>query len=68
MPHILGVDDWAIRKGRKYGTILVALERHTVVDLLPDRTSDELATWLKKHPGVEIITRDRSGSYAEGAM
>jgi len=66
-PRYLGVDDWAMRKGRKYGTILVDLERHTVVDLLPDRTSAVLETWLKAHPGVELITRDRSGSYSEGA-
>jgi len=66
-PRYLGVDDWAMRKGRKYGTILVDLERHTVVDLLPDRTSAVLETWLKAHPGVALITRDRSGSYSEGA-
>ena len=63
----LGVDDWAMRKGRTYGTILVDLDRHRVVDLLSDRTSEELSQWLKEHPGVEIITRDRSGSYAGGA-
>jgi transposase len=56
-----------MRKGRKYGTILVDLERHAVIDLLPDRTSAVLETWLKAHPGVELITRDRSGSYSEGA-
>jgi len=66
-PRYLGVDDWAMRKGRKYGTILVDLERHAVIDLLPDRTSAVLETWLKAHPGVELITRDRSGSYSEGA-
>jgi transposase len=66
-PRYLGVDDWAMKKGRKYGTILVDLERHLVVDLLPDRTSDVLEAWLKAHPGVELITRDRSGSYSEGA-
>jgi len=66
-PRYLGVDDWAMRKGRKYGTILVDLERHAVVDLLPDRTSVVLETWLRAHPGVELITRDRSGSYSEGA-
>jgi transposase len=66
-PRYLGIDDWAMKKGRTYGTILVDLERHTVVDLLPDRTSAVLEKWLKAHPGVEIITRDRSGSYSEGA-
>jgi transposase len=52
-PRVLGVDDWAKRKGRVYGTILTDLERHRVVGLLPDRTSETLATWLRDHPGVD---------------
>ena len=66
-PRVLGVDDWAVRKGRSYGTILVDLEQHQVVDLLPDRTSETLSAWLREHPGVEILARDRSTEYAKGA-
>jgi transposase len=62
-----GVDDWAWRKGQRYGTIVVDLERHKVVDVLPNRSADDVAVWLHAHPTVKTINRDRCGTYADGA-
>lgn len=65
-PRVLGVDDWAIRKGQTYGTLLVDHERGHVVEVLPDRTPETLTQWLKDHPGVQVVTRDRAEGYAQG--
>ncbi len=64
--RIIGVDDFAFRRGTRYGTIVVDLERHQVIDLLPDRTAATFADWLTHHPDVQVISRDRGASYAEG--
>ena len=66
-PRVVGIDDWAWRKGQRYGTIVVDLERSDVIDLLPDRDAATVAAWLKAHPGIEVVSRDRSATYAQAA-
>ncbi len=66
-PLRIGIDDWAIRKGSRYGTIVVDIDRRRVIDLLPDRTAPTVAGWLERHSGVELVARDRSTEYARGA-
>lgn len=66
-PRVLGVDDFALRKGQKYGTFLLDLEQRRPIDLLPERSATALEPWLKEHPGVKIIARDRGPEYIRGA-
>lgn len=63
-PRVLGVDDWAFRKGVRYGTVLINMETSRPIDLLPTREGKHLKQWLNRYPGSEIVTRDRAGSYA----
>ncbi len=65
-PRIIGLDDWAYKRGIRYGSIVCDLERHQVIDLLPDRSADSVAAWLQAHPAIEVAARDRSGLYADG--
>src|SRR6266702_2327532 len=65
--EVLGVDEWAWRKGQSYGTMLVDLERHAPIDVLEEASADSFAAWLKQHKSVKLITRDRAGTFADGA-
>ncbi len=67
VPRAIGIDDWAIKKGRTYGTILVDLEKRHVIDRLPDRSGSTVAAWLRRQPGIGVIARDRSTEYARAA-
>src|SRR5712691_1206284 len=64
--EVIGLDDWAKRKGHTYGTIVVDLDRHRPVDVLPDRSAETVAAWMKVHPEVHVVARDRAEAYASG--
>ena len=66
-PRVVGVDDWAMRKGHTYSTIIIDLERSEVLELLPGRDGAELKTWLGRHPEVEVLSRDRWAPFADAA-
>jgi transposase len=56
-PRVIGIDDWAWRRGQRYGTLIVDLERNRPIDMLPDRDAQTVEAWLQSHPGVEIVAR-----------
>lgn len=64
-PRVVGIDDWSYRKGRTFGTMVVDLERHRVIDLLPDREAATVKQWLSTYPGIEVVSHDRAQGYAE---
>ncbi|MFF3404596.1 transposase [Streptomyces sp. NPDC002659] len=66
VPRVLGVDDFALRRGHSYATILIGVLTPARVDVLPDRTAETVMAWLRAHPGVEIICRDGSAAFVEG--
>ena len=66
-PRVFGIDDWAWRRGRRYGTIVCDLERGRVLDLLPGRACEPVRDWLAAHPDIAVVSRDRAGPYAEAA-
>lgn len=65
-PRVVGIDDWAFRRGHRYGTILVDMQTRRVLELLPDRDPKTVALWLTAHRSVHIVTRERAGVYSEG--
>jgi transposase len=64
--RIIGIDDWALRRGQNYGTIVVDLERRRPIDVVHGRDAAAVASWLAAHPGIEVVARDRWSAYADG--
>jgi transposase len=65
--RVVGVDDWSWRRGKRFGSILVNLETHKIIDVLADREAESVKRWLAAHPEVDIVSRDRGGVYIDGA-
>lgn len=67
-PVVIGIDDWAIKRGHRYGTIIVDLERRRPIEVLGGREATIVAEWLEKHPTVEVVARDRAGAYSDAVQ
>lgn len=65
-PRVIGTNDWVWKHGHRYGTIVCDLERHHLVDVLPDREAATVEVWLASHRGIEVVSRDRGGGYGQG--
>jgi transcriptional regulator with XRE-family HTH domain len=65
--QVIGIDDWSWRRGKRYGSIIVDLQSHKIIDLLPERSVESVIAWLEAHQGVEVVSRDRGGTYVDGA-
>lgn len=65
--EVIGIDDWSYRRGKRYGSIIVDLRTHKIIDLLPERSVESVVAWLEVHPEVDIVSRDRGGVYVDGA-
>src|SRR6266516_3256824 len=65
--HVVGVDDWSWRRGKRFGSILVNLETHKIIGLLSDREAESVRQWLAAHPKVDVVSRDRGARYIDGA-
>jgi transposase len=66
-PAVIGIDDWAWKRGHRYGTVICDLERRCIIDLLPDRQPATVEDWLARHPGISVIARDRGAGYGHAA-
>ena len=64
-PHVVGIDDWAWKRGHRYGTIICDLERHRIVDVLPDREAATVEAWFSTRPSIRVVSRDRGGGYGQ---
>jgi hypothetical protein len=64
-PHVVGIDDWAWKRGHRYGTIICDLDRHRILDVLPDREAATVEAWLSARPSIRVVSRDRGGGYGQ---